>query len=128
MKLGKIEGEPQEIKDFFENNGLVINDFIERPERPIHRNWILFPGILCIFFALATPYFDGTLKLLVFLLGAAMGAWGCVAVLIKFNNRSAAIASALGMVLILLVAYGVLPIEDILKYVEKWLGTIETDP
>jgi len=122
MKFGNLEGEPQEIKDLFENNGLDLNDFLEKPERPIHRNWILFPGVLCLACTLAIPFTDGTLKLIAFLFGVAMGVWGCVAILIKFKNPSAAIVSVIGVILILLVSYGVLPIEDILPYIEKWLG------
>jgi len=43
MKLGKAEGTPEEIKNFFENHGLNPADYFEKTENPLHWKWIAIP-------------------------------------------------------------------------------------
>jgi hypothetical protein len=46
MKIGKMEGSPEEIKNFFQDNGLNIPDFLEKPEAPLKPIWLIAPVFL----------------------------------------------------------------------------------
>ncbi len=46
MKMGKMEGSPEEIRDFFQNNSLNIEDYIERPESPLNPIWLIIPAVI----------------------------------------------------------------------------------
>ncbi|WP_125182564.1 hypothetical protein [Thiohalobacter thiocyanaticus] len=58
MKIGKAEGTPEEIKDFFENYGLNPEDYFEKTESPLHWKWIAIPGSIVAVSALLLVFLD----------------------------------------------------------------------
>ena len=118
MKFGKqMEGSPEEIRDFFQNNGLNITDYIERPESPLKPIWFIVPVCLILLslscLTLLAPL-RPSMQTFVFLLGCGAGIWLAVNVQLRFKNTWAAVFVAVGTILIMLVAIGtVTPVEMI---------------
>ena len=54
MKIGPVEGTPEEIKGFIEDNGLDVERFLQLPEKPIRAIWFVLPiieyvcGFVCV--------------------------------------------------------------------------------
>ena len=63
MKIGRIEGTLQEIRDAFEIHDLQLEDYLERPEAPLSKVWII---------ALTRPIFCTNPSERVYIT-----AWGC---------------------------------------------------
>ncbi len=122
MKLGKMEGSPEEIRDFFQNNGLNIEDYLEKPEAPINFFWFILSTILIIssvvILTLVQPKSEVVQNLL-FLLGCGGGLWLAVIVQIKFKNTWAAGFIAVGIVLLLLVALGMITPKELLENIKS---------
>jgi len=125
MKIGGMEGTPQEIRDTFENHGLRLEDYLEKPAEPLSNIWLIFPSIcfavaLFLLVLLAPLPRIGVLTL--FLLSAGLVLWLTVSVQIRFKNGWATGAIAVGGLLMLLVAGGFIePREtaEILKGINK---------
>ena len=109
MKIGGIEGTPQEIRDTFENHGWRLEDYLERPEAPLSKVWVIVPAlsvaVVLILLVLLAPI-GKTPLLLLFLLGAGSVLWLTVAIQVRFKNGWATAAVAIGGLLLLLVAGG----------------------
>lgn len=125
MKIGGIEGTPQEIKDAFENHGLLLEDYLERPEVPLSKIWVIAPSLFIIIvlvcLVLLAPI-GKTSLLLLFLLGAGSVLWLTVAIQVRFKNGWATAAVAIGGLLMLLVAGGFIEPKDtpqVLKELRK---------
>jgi hypothetical protein len=109
MKVGGVEGTPEEIRDTFENHGLRIEDYLLKPEEPLPNVWMIVPAVALALTVCSQVLFDpinSKLVLLHFLAGAGFVLWLVISVQLKFKNPWAAGAVALGGLLILLVAAG----------------------
>lgn len=123
MKLGKLEGSPEEIRDFCQYNNVNIADFLERPEPPLKPVWFIVPGFLVIFslFCLTILRLTSTaFQTFIFLIGCGAGIWLAVSVQIRFKNTWAAIFVAFGIILIMLVAIGAVTPSEMIRYFEKF--------
>lgn len=125
MKVGGVEGTPEEIKDTFENHGLHIEDYLVKPEEPLANVWMVVPAVCLALTAFSQVLFaplDQKLLLLHFLAGAGFVLWLVISVQLKFKSPWAAGAIALGGLLVLLVAAGFIQPQDtaaIVKGVSK---------
>lgn len=52
MKVGPVDGSPQEVRDLFENNGLKFEDYLERLSSPFKTKFLIIP-ILIFFLSLS---------------------------------------------------------------------------
>lgn len=125
MKLGKAEGTPEEIKDFFENHGLNPEDYFEKTESPLHWKWIAIPGsivavsvILLVFLDNVTP----KTHILLFLAGAGCACWSAVSLQIRFKNGWATTVAAVGALLLLLVAAGLITPQETVDAIKGFKG------
>ena len=115
MKIGTMEGTPEEIRNFCENNGLNIADYIEKPEKPINRS--MFIGSLCLYvvFIILLTTVSGVSngwRTVMFLTGCCCSLWVAIAVQIRFKNTWATFFIILCGISFMLVALGVIsPIE-----------------
>ena len=121
MRIGKLEGTPEEIRDVLENRGLRLEEYLEKPAAPLRTKWLVVPGavfaIVLILLVLLGPL-ARTGLILLFLVGAGGLVWLAVSVQLRFNNTLATLVIAVGGLLMLLVAAGLLePREttDVLK-------------
>jgi len=121
MKIG-LEGKHEEIRNFFQNNGLNIKDYIERPESPLKPIWLIIPTIIFIFafssLTLIAPQ-SVPIKKFIFLIGCGAGIWLSVGVQIKFKNAWAAGLVAIGVVLIMLVAIDVITPKEMMQHLKE---------
>lgn len=109
MKLGKAEGTPEEIKNFFENNGMNPEDYFEKTERPLHWMWLAIPGSIVAVAVLMLVLLDDLspkTHILIFLVGAGSACWVATSLQVRFKNVWATTVVAVGALLVLLVAAG----------------------
>ncbi len=122
MKMGKMEGTPEEIRDFFQNNDLNIEDYIERPESPLKPVWFILPAVVLVlafsFLTMFAPQ-SSAVQNFMFLIGFGAGIWLSVSVQIRFKNIWAAVFVAVGSVLIMLVAIGVITPKEIIQHLKE---------
>lgn len=118
-----MEGSPQEIRDLIEiQGGLKLADYLQPPEAQLPRRWLVIPASL-VATALLLIILAGSLspKLLLVLLASGFGSatWLTVSVQIRFRNGVATFAVAVGIVLTLLVAAGLIAPSDTIDYLKN---------
>ena len=122
MKLHNMEGTPQEICDFFQNNGLNMADFFTVPEKPMSVAWVILPGVLA-FLSMAVLIFNKSLteepKTALFVFAAACSIWAGVAVQVRHKNTWAAGFVIVGGLLLTLVANGILTPKQMYQEVKS---------
>jgi len=115
MKFGKMEGTPEEIRDFFQNNGLNIEDYLEKPDTPISWKWSIIPVFLIVASIIGltlVQHISKAIQTFLFVFGCGGGLWLAVIIQIRFKNTWAAGFIAIGIVLLMLIAIGTItPIE-----------------
>ncbi|MEN9480790.1 MAG: hypothetical protein RLZZ298_2185 [Pseudomonadota bacterium] len=123
MKLGPMEGTPEEIKGFIQDNGLQVEKFFQAHEEPISTIWFVVPAVIVItsiaFFTLLTMPKSGT-STFVFLAGCAAALWLATNIQLRFKNIRASRGVLICCVLFLLVALGVINPSDLLAEARKW--------
>ncbi|WP_060988502.1 hypothetical protein [Photobacterium leiognathi] len=121
MKLGPVEGTPEEVNNFFQNNGLNPLDYFEKPEKQLSKVWLILPCVIFVV-CLSVLSFVGELtekvKLFIFLIGFGAGAWAAVCVHIRFKSAWGAGSIILASLLIMLVAFGVLQPAQLLEHIK----------
>ncbi len=122
MKIGPLEGTPEEVNNFFQNNGLNPLDYFEKPEPFLQTRWLIIPAVLFfasfIFLALVADDFSKT-KIVLFLSGFASSVWLAVCVHIRFKTAWGSGAIIFAGLLIMLVALGVVKPEQLTEYYQN---------
>jgi hypothetical protein len=122
MRIGALEGSQQEIKGLFEDHGLRLEDYLERPEARLEKRWLVAP-ISIVALALVGMVLLGSIShkllILLFLLGLAGGTWLTVSIQIRFRNAGATFAVAVGVVLMLLVGAGLISPQETVEYLRR---------
>jgi len=128
MKVGNMEGSPQEIKDFIENNGLNIHDYLEKseqpklPENPLGKIWFVIPSLLyltSIIGLILNSTLDKNWQNLIFLIGCCNTIWLSAIVQIRFNSLKTTILIAISGLLILLMAFEVITANELLQHAKE---------
>jgi len=123
MKIGSVEGTLEEVNDFFQNNGLNLSEYLQKPEPPLSKKWIIIPSVLFVFFMGILSLFNipsSNYKIFIFLLGFASNVWLAVCVKIRFKSSSEAIAIILAGLLMMLVAIGAMKPKELLEFYENF--------
>ena len=122
MKIGKMEGSPEEIRNFFQDNGLKNKDILEKQKPGLKIVWLIIPS----FSYIATLFYLTVFSLnfpnmfnFVFSIGMAAGLWMAVWVQIRFKSTSAAIFLAIGIILIMLLSIGTVTPIELLQYIKE---------
>lgn len=122
MKLANLEGTTEEIRNFFQDNGLKAENFFEVVESPIRTRWLVTPGIL-IFIALAVlTLFQGATpqqRTFLFVAVCFLGSWLAVVLQLRFKNTWATGLVAVSCLLLALVALGVVTPIQMLEEVKE---------
>ncbi len=109
MKFGPMQGTPERIKNFFQDNGLNAADYFSPPGSGIKLIWVVVPSA-CVICALAVPTWLTRLSpaaaTFTFLIGCAAALWLAVTVHLRFKNATATGIVVLGCLLLMLVAFG----------------------
>ncbi len=122
MKIGKMEGTPEEIRDFFQNNGLSIEDYLEKPEKPISRYLFIGPSCFYVVFIILLTTVSGVSdgwRTVIFLIGCCCSLWLAVSVQIRFKNTWATSFIILCGISFMLVALGVISPTELLDQARK---------
>jgi len=122
MKIGPVEGTPEEVNDFFQNNGLNPLDYFEKPEPPLQTRWLIIPAVLFVIsFALLAFAGDdySRTKIVLFLSGFSSSLWLAVSVHIRFKTPWGSGAIIFAGLLIMLVALGVVQPEQLTEYYQN---------
>lgn len=123
MKFGPVEGTPEEIKNFIENNGLQADKFFQAPEQPIGAILFVLPAILVIVSIAVLSLFQFSkpqISTFLFLIGCGGALWLATNIQLRFKNVLAAAGVLLGCILFLLVALGVLLPSDLPEEARRW--------
>jgi hypothetical protein len=121
VKLANLEGTPEEIKNFFQDNGLKAENFFEPAELPIRTRWLVAPGVLTfIALAVLTLLQSATTqqRTFLFVVVCFFGIWWSVVLQLRFKNVWATGIVAVGCLLLALVALGVVTPVQMLEEVK----------
>ncbi|KJF88237.1 hypothetical protein [Photobacterium phosphoreum] len=91
MKVGQLEGTPEEIKNLVENHGLNLNDYLIKPDKPICLKWVIAPSIgfsisLICTYIFGTSSEDEFIGNLFFLLTMGLALWLTVVIQIRHKK------------------------------------------
>jgi hypothetical protein len=122
MKWGPFDGSSSEVRDLLEDNGLKLEDYLERPIAPLKVRFLIVPSVLFLLslgaMAALTPNLPIRLLRLLYIPIFGGITWICASIQIRFKNGIATFCVAMGLILTALLATGLLsPREaaDILK-------------
>lgn len=123
MKVKDLEGSPQELHDFFQNNGMNISDYIAVPMKKL---WLIIPVVLgmislaaIVIGQIVYPEFSKKCLLGAVVVCLACLVWMAIVVQVMYSNTTGTIIAGIGGLLILLVAAGILPVAEILPTVKS---------
>lgn len=126
MKIGPVEGTPEEVNDLFENHGLDLSAYIEKPDGPLQKIWLIIPSA-CLVVCFGILSFVNSLpdggKIFIFLLGFCSCVWLGICIHIRFKSSWGAGAVILAGLLIMLVALGVLSPAELLEHYKSAQGS-----
>lgn len=121
MKVGSVEGTSEEVNNLFQNNGLNLTEYLQKPEAPLSITWLITPSVFFVIcfgglslFRIASENW----KIFIFLIGLSSSVWLGVSVHIRFKSSWGATAIILVGLLIMLVALGVIEPKELLEYYE----------
>lgn len=120
MKMGKLEGSPEEIYRFYQINDLNVLEYIDKPETQLKRRWVVVPAIISVILLiiLALDIFPISLvKASILAIGIACSVWLACSIHVYFKNRAPFLAVVFVLVLIFIFFSGLLPIKDILEII-----------
>ncbi len=111
MKLGPLDGSVEEVRNLLENNGLRLEDYLEKPPAQLKTRFLIVPaillGIALFLLALTSCSCSPIVLTLIYLLGFGAGTWLTISIQLKFRNAVATFVAATGSLLMLLVASGI---------------------
>jgi tellurite resistance protein TehA-like permease len=128
VKIGNLEGTPEEIRDLFIATDTQLADYLEKPEDPLKPIWLIVPVLLFACTAIALVIASAVPKsvlLLLFLLGACAVVWLAIVIQIRFKNPWATSVAAVGGLLMLLVAAGFMTPKDTVDAIKVMKGKAE---
>lgn len=122
MKIGKMEGTPEEIRGLIEDNGLKISDYLEKPEKPIAKIWLVIPSALLVLsfsILLFASSHSSEARTFLFLIGLCAGLWLSAGTHLLYKNNWVANTVLFVTLLVMLVALGVMKPIDLANQAQK---------
>ncbi len=123
MKIGNVEGSPQEITDFFENNGLDLSALIELPPNDVHWRWVAIPTALTLpeILLLVFAELPDNARLFITLLACGFIIWLGNSVKSRWGSWSA-IFTAIAAFLLVAVSAGYISLGEIVVAIREYLS------
>ena len=122
MKLGPFNGSVEEVRNLLENNGLKLEDYIEKPPVHLKTRFLIAPAVLlCValfLLALFSRSCSSIAITLIYLFGFGGGTWLAVSTQLKFRNTVATFVVAIGALLMLLVASGIFSPKEAAEFLK----------
>jgi hypothetical protein len=121
MKLGDLEGTPEEIKDFCENTGLNLSDYFQPPDKPIHSAWVYVPAIIVVVSVLWPNFTEAApSKAAPFLIGCLGIVWLSISLQIRYKQPVVSSIAGFGCAAVLVVSYGFLTPLEAIQQLQKF--------
>jgi hypothetical protein len=126
MKVGPVDGSAREVRDLFENHGLKLEDYLERPPSPLKAIFLVIPTVvflLSLFTLASLPASspDWQLRFL-YILSFGSGTWICASTQLRFKNSITTFCVAMGLVLTILLAAGLMSPREAAEAVKSLKG------
>jgi len=121
MRLGPVNGTVQEVRDLLENNGLKLEDYLEKPPAALRTRYLVIPAILLLSMLtliVALRSTSAEIVTLNFLLAFAAGLWLTASIQLRFKNILATFVVAVGALLMILVAAGIFSPKDSAEFLK----------
>ena len=122
MKLGPVDGSTEEVCDLLENNGLRLEDLLQKPPPPLKTRYLIIPALIFMIGLLAVVTFGSAsskaVVTLLYLLAFGGGTWLTVSIQLRFRNGPATFAAAVGALLMLLIAAGIFSLQDSAEFIK----------
>ena len=122
MKLGPIDGSTEEVCNLLENNGLRVEDLLQKPPAPLKTLYLIIPVAIFMIGLLAVVTFGSAsskaVVTLLYLLAFGGGTWLTVSIQLRFRNGPATFATAVGGLLMLLIAAGIFSLQDTAEFLK----------
>jgi len=126
MKLGLFDGSVEEVCNLLENNGLRLEDYIEKLPAHLKTRFLIAPAVILsialLLLALLSGCCSRTVLNLIYLLGFGGGTWLTVSTQLKFRNTIATFVVAIGALLMVLVASGVFSPKEAAEFIKDIRG------
>lgn len=123
MKFKDFEGSPEEINNFFQNNGLNVTEYLNiTKDRKVDRRWIFLLTALFLIFNIIICLIETNNKFYIPLTIVTLGALGGLIAIIQHNYEKSIVSLIVGVVglLIMVISYKILsPKETIEKVKDK---------
>jgi RsiW-degrading membrane proteinase PrsW (M82 family) len=127
MKIGKVEGTPQEIKDFVGNQGFNPNDYLDKINK-VQTIWIIIPIVLFLILASMLAIWPGlhsTIKIILAFINMLLILWFSCAIQLKYKNATVTTLCFIVTFLILSIALGFEKIEDAIQKIRDTTKIME---
>ena len=112
MRMGPFDGSVEDVKDLLENNGLTLEDYLEKPPASLKTCFLVVPIMLFTLslFVLAIMPVNSTSWVLrvLYAISFGSGTWICTNIQIRFRNGIATFCVAMGVIITVLIAAGLL--------------------
>jgi hypothetical protein len=123
MKMGPFDGTVKEWSDLLENHGLRPEDYLEKPPAQLHTRYLTIPAVLfgaslCAF-ALFSHQLPPTVTNLFYVLSFGSALWLTVSIQLRFRNGMGTFCTAIGAVLLILLASGALSPRETADFVKE---------
>jgi uncharacterized membrane protein YGL010W len=126
MKLGPFDGSMEEVRNLFENHGLRIEDYIEKPPAQLKTKFLIAPAvvlsIVLLLLVLLSNRCSPIVLTLIYILGFGSGTWLTVSTQLKFKNTIATFVVAIGTLLMVLVASGLFSPREAAEFIKDIRG------
>jgi hypothetical protein len=123
VKLGPLEGTPDEVRDFFKNNGLNVTDFFEIPDAPIRKRWFVVTSvgfIITVAILVLSPSLSPAQQKFCFVVACSFAIWLAVVVQLRFKSVWATGIVVVGTLLLALVSLGVVTPTQMLDEIKTF--------
>lgn len=125
MRIGNVEGTPQEIKDMFDNQGFRFEDYLGKPYLPPKKIWVAIPICLTILILMTIVIIgdiDIRLTSVLYILCFATGIWSTCSIQYTLKNTSVTVIVAIGIMILILVVFQYIKPQDTIPLIKKIIG------
>ncbi|MDR2309323.1 MAG: hypothetical protein LBE53_19295 [Paucimonas sp.] len=122
MKIGDLEGSPQEIHDLFKNNGMDLSAFISAPMK---KRWLVLPVVFTVLVLLVNslgqvfyPGFNAKCLSVAIMVQLVCVIWLVVSVQLKFDSTATTVVLAISCLIIVAMTAGLMTLTDAINLVK----------
>jgi len=122
MKFGPFDGTEEEVRNIIENNGLRLEDYLEKPPAPLKTKFLILPGVVLavalLLLVMLRSYCSLSVLTLIYLLGFGGGTWLTASIQLRFKNILATFVVGIGSLLMILVASGIFSPKEAAEFIK----------